>query len=189
MEDKIENINNEQNIEQNETVINDDAKNDNIENNETKETKENYFGYNIFVFISAIIGFIFVYFATRFIFYKYEEKNNIVLHNQKFIIAIFIALIAVILFMFISLSFKKVLKKIYLSETFLYLYIGFLTTVINFLVFKAVSESLININLNVKFSWKLAEIAAFIVGVLFAFFGDKIIVFKSQSLYLKVICS
>lgn len=148
-------------------------------NNEKKH--EGYFGYYIFVFISAIIGFIFVFFSTRLFIdeVKVVGATNLVPH--KLLISIATSLVAVIIFMFISLVCKKFLKKLFLSEIFLYIYIGFLTTVINVVSFKVLNDALNQGGGENTLGWMVAEVLAFIVAVIFAFFADKLVVFKSYN--------
>lgn len=74
------------------------------------------------------------------------------------------------------------INKIIFSETFLYLVVGGLTTIINWAVFVVVNELLKQNNLKM---WFLAEAAAFISAVLFAFFCDKFIVFKHPFVSIK----
>ena len=82
---------------------------------------------------------------------------------------------------------KKFIGEIFFAEWFLYLFIGFLTTVINVITMILLNDYFIKINLDKEFSWKAAEIIAFIVAVLFAFFTNKLFVFKSKSFGLKII--
>lgn len=82
---------------------------------------------------------------------------------------------------------KKFIVTIFFTEWFLYLFIGFLTTVINVITMILLNDYFIKINLGKEFSWKTAEIIAFIVAVLFAFFTNKLFVFKSKSFGFKII--
>ena len=82
---------------------------------------------------------------------------------------------------------KKFIVEIFFTEWFLYLFIGFLTTVINVITMILLNDYFIKINFGKEFSWKTAEIIAFIVAVLFAFFTNKLFVFKSKSFGLKII--
>ena len=82
---------------------------------------------------------------------------------------------------------KKFIVEIFFTEWFLYLFIGFLTTVINVITMIFLNSYFIKINLGKEFSWKIAEIIAFIVAVLFAFFTNKLFVFKSKSFGFKII--
>lgn len=143
------------------------------------EPYESYAGYNIFVFISAIIGFITVFFLTRLTIDWVKVKRGIDLTQNKLVISIAVAVVSVILFMFISLSFKKFLKKIYLSELFLYLYMGVLTTAVNIISYEVIRNILLKNNPDSGLVWKVAEIFAFVIAVIFAFVTNKIFVFKS----------
>ena len=145
------------------------------------EKHESYFGYYIFVFISAIIGFIFVFFATRLFIDEAKIEGITNLASHKMLIAIVTALIAVIIFMFISLVFKKFFKKLFLSEIFLYIYIGFLTTVINIISFKVLNDILNRGGDENTLGWMVAEVLAFLIAVIFAFLADKLVVFKSYN--------
>lgn len=69
----------------------------------------------------------------------------------------------------------ELIKRIILSETFLYLIVGGITTVLSWVVFIFVNELLKKNNLHL---WILAEVSSFIIAVTFAFFCDKIIVFR-----------
>ena len=179
----MENI---ENIEQQNSV--DSSKEKELEtknySNDAKKTIEEggYFGYYIFVFISAIIGFITVFFVTRlYLLDFFKNKFDIDLVSHKSIVAVMASLIAVILFMFISLCFKKVLKMIFMSEVFLYIYIGFLTTMISIISFKLLNDNLNPSGEENSLGWIVAEVLAFIIAVTFSFFADKLIVFKSYS--------
>lgn len=67
-----------------------------------------------------------------------------------------------------------------ISETIKYLIVGFLTTLINLLTFKILFSKLNNNFPEFRFNWFLAEVPAFIIAVLFAFFMDKYFVFKKN---------
>lgn len=81
----------------------------------------------------------------------------------------------------------KAIVNIMKSEVFLYLLFGFLTTVVNLICFTLSREYFINNGIRFNFfgvqfePWTIAEILAFIVAVLFAFFVDKFIVFKAHN--------
>lgn len=79
-------------------------------------------------------------------------------------------------------SIKKFLK----SELFLYLFIGFLTTVVNIAAF-ALLKKAFNASSDSNANWKIAEVLAFIIAVIFAFITNKLLVFKSADMSLKVI--
>lgn len=175
------NILNQDEIKQASDTLNAEVKN--IDSNEPdKVENESYAGYNAFVFISAIKGFISVLFLTRIGIDKANEKNLFNLVDNKLIISIFAALIFVILFMFLTLSLKKFLRKIFLSEIFLYLYMGVLTTVVNVVSYELIRNSLSNKIQDPNLTWKIAEVVAFIIAVIFAFVTNKIFVFRSFSI-------
>lgn len=146
-----------------------------------ENNSESYAGYYFFTFISAIIGFIAVFFLTRVGIVALKDSGRMDLTQSRTLISCVVALIAVILFMLVALAFKKVLKKVFLSEVFLYLYMGVLTTVVNIVAFEILRERF-EITLQNTSSWKVAEIIAFIIAVIFAFVTNKIFVFKSLSL-------
>ena len=177
--ENVENQTSEIIEEQKEEQLTSEEVNKTYESETPSEKEGGYFGYYIFVAVSAIIGFVIVFFAMRIFLIKAVENGNEFIAANRSLISVFASLIAVILFMLISLVFKKILKKIFLSEIFLYLYIGFLTTAIHTIVFNLtnvkLSEAITVENLN----WILAEAIGFTVSTLFAFFADKTIVFKS----------
>lgn len=71
------------------------------------------------------------------------------------------------------------IKRFVKTEIFLYILVGFLTTVVNILVFKGLLKSF-NVSNETNLSWKLAEVIAFVIAVLFAFICNKIFVFHSS---------
>lgn len=183
-------INNQNESTDNVVVANDakitkDINKTEISANDTSTTNKKeggYFGYYIFVFISAIIGFAITFFITRvFIIDLLKAKFGIDLVSKKNIFAVIISLVAVILFMFISLGLKKVFKKIFLSEVFLYIYIGFMTTMISIISFKLLNDKFNPGGEENSLGWMVAEVLAFVIAVTFSFFADKLVVFKSYS--------
>lgn len=73
---------------------------------------------------------------------------------------------------------KNKIKKFLFSETIKYILVGLLTTLINIVIFRLLLF-VFNKNLpDFKYNWFLAEVPAFIIAVLFAFFMDKYFVFK-----------
>lgn len=73
---------------------------------------------------------------------------------------------------------KNKIKKFLFSETVKYIIVGILTTLINIVIFRLLLF-VFNKNLpDFKYNWFLAEVPAFIIAVLFAFFMDKYFVFK-----------
>lgn len=180
------------NIEQQNTIydLNEKTSDNSVENDvhkkideDIKKAKEGgYFGYYIFVFVSAIIGFAIMFFLTRVFFLDIiKTKMGIDLMSEKNIVAVLISLISVIIFMFIALGLKKIFKKIFLSEVFLYIYIGFMTTMINLISFKLLNDRLNPAREENSLGWLVAEVMAFIIAVTFSFFADKLVVFKSYS--------
>ena len=145
---------------------------------ESKE--EGFFGYYLFVFISAIIGFVAVFFMCRIGIVALKESGRVDLMQNRTLISCVAALISVILFMFIALGLKSILRKFFLSEIFLYLYMGVLTTIVNIVAFEIFKDKFAT-TLQSSTSWKVAEIIAFIIAVIFAFITNKIFVFKSLS--------
>ena len=154
---------------------------ENIENKNVNVEDNGYFSYYIFVFISAIVGFFTVFFVTRLFIDELKLKGIMDLVDKKNIVSVMTSLIAVILFMFISLGFKKLLKKIFLSEVFIYIYIGFMTTMINLISFKLLNEKFNPSLEKNSLGWIVAEVLSFIIAVTFSFFADKLVVFKSYS--------
>ena len=73
---------------------------------------------------------------------------------------------------------KEVLKKN--EELIKYLIIGVLTTVINYIIFAILVKI-------VKMDMHVSNIIAWIVSVIFAYFTNKLFVFKSKSFEIKVI--
>ena len=147
-----------------------------------KEEKEGgYFGYYLFIIFTSIVGFVFTFFATRFAIDEAAEREIVNLVDHKISLSVVISIVAVVIFVIIAVNFKKVLKNIFLSELFLYLYCGFLTTVVNIVSFKLLLDKFGDNASEGNLGWKLAEIIAFIIAVIFAFVADKIFVFKSHS--------
>lgn len=73
---------------------------------------------------------------------------------------------------------KNKIKKFLFSETVKYIIVGILTTLINIVIFRLLLF-VFNKNLpDFKYNWFFAEVPAFIIAVLFAFFMDKYFVFK-----------
>ena len=154
-------------------------------NQEKVETQSNesYMSYYIFVFISAIIGFAAVLFVAGAAIDRFTNSEGLsFLYNNKFTTAMLVALVLTILFVIISIVFKKQLKNIFLSEIFLYLYIGTLTTAVNIIAFEALRNVLARSGGESGAGWKIAEILAFVIAVIFAFVADKLVVFRSYNL-------
>lgn len=73
---------------------------------------------------------------------------------------------------------KNKLKKFIFSEAIKYIFVGILTTIINIVIFRFLLFIFNNNLPNFKYNWFFAEVPAFIIAVLFAFFMDKYFVFK-----------
>lgn len=152
------------------------------------EEKIDYGSYYIFVFVSAIIGFFAVFFVYGACIDRFTNSPGLsFLNNSKVLSSALVALVAAIIFIFVSLINKKFLRNIYLSELFLYLYMGVLTTVVNIVAFEVLRNKFAASGGEAGAGWKLAEVLAFIIGVLFAFVTNKIFVFKSLTFDIKKI--
>ena len=64
-------------------------------------------------------------------------------------------------------------------ELIAYIIIGVLTTLVNLIVFAAVNEYAKSLGFSVSFASKAAYVLAFIAAVLFAYWTNKLIVFRS----------
>lgn len=147
-----------------------------------KEKKEkSYFSYYLFILINSIIGFIIALYFSRTLIDALANKNIIDLKSIKTIVSLIIAVSATMVFMLLTLVFKKVFRKLFFSEIFLYIYIGGLTTIINILSWNFCFTLINRIIVSEQIAWKVAEGIAFIIAIIFAFFADKIVVFKSYS--------
>ena len=179
------NLNNESNL--NEEIA------ENFEETKAEEThvettkKECYFRYYLFVLVNSIIGFLVLIYGLRHVFNFLSDKEILNLKNIALIPSIAVAATLVMLFMFLSLVFKKFFKKLYFSEVFLYIYVGGLTTAINLISWNYFYVIINTVVKNDNVSWKIAEAIAFVIAVAFAFFADKIVVFKSYSFMPKKI--
>ena len=69
-----------------------------------------------------------------------------------------------------------------MSELFLYLYAGALTTAVNIISFELIRRTLSTTSVEGDAIWKVAEIFAFIIAVVFAFIINKLFVFKSYNI-------
>lgn len=146
-----------------------------------KSADKGYFKYYLFILINSIVGFILLLYFSRHIIDFLASKNIVNLVNVKPVVSIVVASTTTMLFMFFSLVFKKFFRMIFFSEIFLYIYIGGLTTIINILSWN-ISFNLINkFIVSDNIAWKVAEAIAFVIAIIFAFFADKLVVFKSYS--------
>lgn len=152
-----------------------------VEDNTSKPEEKGFFKYYIFILLNSIIGFILMLYFSRQVITTLAEKNIIDLSNLRMVASVGVSAISAMIFMFLTLVFKKFFKKLFFSEIFLYIYIGGLTTLINIIAwnffFKLVGKIIVSENI----AWKVAEAIAFVIAVLFAFFADKLVVFKSYS--------
>lgn len=78
------------------------------------------------------------------------------------------------------------IKRFIKSEIFAYLFVGFLTTVVNIVSFQLLLKAFAVTN-KTNLTWKLAEILAFVIAVIFAFITNKLFVFKSHDMSFSVI--
>lgn len=146
-----------------------------------KVEDKGYFKYYIFILLNSIFGFIFTLYLSNFTIEVLAKKEIVDLKRFESVPSVVIAASIVMLFMLLAIRFKKVFKRFLFSEIFLYIYIGGLTTLINIIswnfLFNAIKTFIVGDNI----AWKVAEVLAFILAVMFAFFADKIVVFKSYS--------
>lgn len=183
MEENLEQKNiDQQEIEQ--TVYDQkDVIQDDTDRHETAqhEAKEGYFQYYLFVLLNSIIGFILVLYFSRHLIDLFASKGIVDLRSMKMVVSIVAAATITMLFMMITLTLKKFFKSLFFSEIFLYIYIGGLTTIINIVSWNFFFKLIDKFIVSEQVAWKVAEGIAFVVAVIFAFFADKIIVFKSRS--------
>lgn len=143
---------------------------------------ESYFQYYLFILFNSIIGFILVMYFSRHLIDLFASKGIVDLRNMKTVVSIVASATITMLFMLITLTLKKFFKSLFFSEIFLYIYIGGLTTIINIVSWNFFFKLIDKFIVSEQVAWKVAEGIAFVVAVIFAFFADKIIVFKSRSL-------
>ena len=147
-----------------------------------KEKKEKgFFTYYLFILINSIIGFLVALYFSRTLIDALAAKNIIDLKSIKTIASLIIAVSVTMIFMLFSLVFKKFFRKLFFSEIFLYIYIGGLTTIINLLSWNFCFTLINRIIVSEQIAWKVAEGIAFVIAIIFAFFADKLVVFKSYS--------
>lgn len=149
--------------------------NKNQEIGQVKEKKEIKLEYIPFVIISSIIGLVLV-----FLFF-----NKVL--NLSNVLTIIFSILCVGIYVSICLSLKKYLEKWILSEFFLYLFFGFLTTVVNIIAFNVLTVTFKSSITDTSVAWKAAEGMAFVIAVLFAYITNKLFVFKSVSFDLKIL--
>ena len=78
---------------------------------------------------------------------------------------------------------NKLLNKLLKSEFILYVIVGGLTTLINWIIYAIFTDSLKGTFGD--HSYKVAYVIAFIIAVLFAYIADKVLVFKNKDFGLK----
>lgn len=132
-----------------------------------KEKKEIKLEYIPFVVISSIIGLVLAYLLF-----------NKVLNLSNVLSGVF-SILCVGVYVSICLSLKKYLEKWILSEIFLYLFFGFLTTAVNIIAFNVLTVTFRVSISDTSIAWKAAEGIAFVIAVLFAYITNKLFVFKS----------
>jgi len=74
---------------------------------------------------------------------------------------------------------KQILKKNNLREIIAYLIIGFLTTALNLLVYYLCTKFLLNPNKIIQV--EIANVIAWIVAVIFAYYANRVVVFRSKN--------
>ena len=139
------------------------------------EKEKSWLPYILFVLTSSIVGFGLVY-ATCREFIKFVPMTSFIIANMAAIIYICLCIIL-----------KKALREFFLSEIFLYLYFGFLTTVINNVLFYAFNEKILVENFSFSTNTRIiiAQVISFIAAVLFAYITNKFFVFKSHIFDIK----
>ncbi len=140
-----------------------------------------YLKYYLFILFNSILGFIFLLYFSKQLFNVLAERNIINLKNLNIVPNVILASTLSMVFMLITIIFKKFFRKFLFSEIILYIYIGVLTTMINIISWNFFFNLIKKFIVSESVAWKVAEVIAFIVAVIFAFFADKIIVFKSYS--------
>lgn len=145
------------------------------------ETKESYFQYYLFILFNSIIGFILVMYFSRHLVDLFASKGIVDLRNMKTVVSIVASSTITMLFMLTTLTLKRFFKSLFFSEIFLYIYIGGLTTIINIVSWNFFFKLIDKFIVSEQVAWKVAEGIAFVVAVIFAFFADKIVVFKSRN--------
>lgn len=142
---------------------------------QVKEKKEIKLEYIPFVIISSIIGLVLAF----LFFYKVLSLSNV--------LSIIFSILCVSVYISICLSLKKYLEKWILSEIFLYLFFGFLTTAVNIIAFNVLTVTFKGSITDASIAWKAAEGIAFVIAVLFAYITNKLFVFKSVSFDLSIL--
>ena len=133
------------------------------------ENVKGWVPYILFVITSSVVGFGLVYAICRAVLHIMPQT------------AFFLSIIAALIYIVLCAFLRAILREFFLSELFLYLYFGFLTTVINNVLFYSFNEKLL-VNY-FEFSETnrilIAQVVSFIAAVLFAYITNKFFVFKS----------
>lgn len=74
---------------------------------------------------------------------------------------------------------SQILKKLIKHEGFMYIIVGIMTTVVNFVVFHVLDTGLSAGGIHPLISYKIAYAAAFIAAVVFAYWTNKFWVFRN----------
>jgi len=74
---------------------------------------------------------------------------------------------------------KQILKKYDLREIIAYLIVGVLTTVINLLIYYLCTELFLDSNKIIQV--EIANVIAWIVAVIFAYYANRVVVFRSKN--------
>ena len=173
----------EENVENNVLNSNQDVITEKTENSElnNKQEEKGFLKYYLFILLNSIIGFILVLHLSKHLIELLAAKNILDLRSFNLVPSVVIATVATMVFMLITLVFKKLFRKILFSEIFLYIYIGGLTTLINIIFWNIFFKLINGLIVSEQVAWKAAEVIAFVVAVIFAFIADKLVVFKSYS--------
>lgn len=144
-----------------------------VKANETKTVKSEKISYVPFVIASTAFGIAIVLFSCLMIF------------KLPKILSVLLAAAAGAGYLWICFGLRDKLEKWLLSEMFLYLFFGVATTFVNVVAFWGIHVALKNNTRLDDHAWVVAEVLAFIIAVLFAFFTNKVWVFQSVDFSLK----
>ena len=79
------------------------------------------------------------------------------------------------------MNFQKLFQKFVNRETMTYLVVGVLTTAVDYLVFWLVNEALKRTGMGVAATATWAQAVSWSAAVVFAYFGNRIVVFRSKN--------
>lgn len=74
----------------------------------------------------------------------------------------------------------EIIKAILKREGVLYIIVGCLTTLVNFIIFHVVDLGLSGSGMSSSLSYKIAYVLAFLGAVVFAYWSNKLVVFKNR---------